>query len=83
MTTNKAACTKRDSNFGITCVRASPNEPEDWCRDCIDRRAPGPSPSAPLSETDLNRIRLRYEKYTTVTPADGRMLLREVLRLLR
>lgn len=41
---NPVQCAKRADNFGITCVRAYPNDPPDWCDLCWERRNPAPLP---------------------------------------
>ncbi len=45
----RAVCLQRDSNFGITCIRAHPNEAPKWCAECVDRRIAntGESPEMP------------------------------------
>ena len=74
-------CDNRDQNFGRVCVPSMPNDPDKWCRCCIDRRAPGPIISLPLTEAKLREIRLLYEERGRIGEIGARLLLGEVMRL--
>lgn len=80
-TPRAVVCTNRDQNFGRVCIPSMPNDPQLWCIQCIDRRAPGPSIGLPLTEARLRSIRLNYEKYSRIGAPEARELLAEVLRL--
>lgn len=78
MTYQPVRCRYRADNFGITCVRAHPGEPQRWCQECRNRRDP---PDPRLEYHKVTEVLDRMVRMGDLSTREADSMLAEVARL--